>query len=239
MSIRAIEKMYGVGQEKAKFIQSTYYERAFDGRPPAEISQEELDYVLNYRTNFNVGYQRLYKVAQRDPNFNPPQKFTEHHFRKIYDFKDLYMISKEYKEVKNHDLRFVARYANQAWHTDLHYLELLKEEEFQQRYLIGFVDDRSRKLLHFEIINDKEAKTTSYALRNALKKYPPPKTLIVDNGKEFIADFFIETLNEYGIEKHNVHLYTTQENGKVERFWYSIERARVRPLRSSYLISLV
>ena len=74
MSIRAIEKMYGVGQEKAKVIQSTYYERAFNGRPPAEISQEELDYVLNYRTNFNVGYQRLYKVAQRDPNFNPPQK---------------------------------------------------------------------------------------------------------------------------------------------------------------------
>lgn len=82
-----------------------------------------------------------------------------------------------------HDLRFVARYANQAWHTDFHYLELLKEENYHQRYLIGFVDDRSRKLLYYEILNGKSPELTSDVLKKALKIYRPPKTLIIDNGK--------------------------------------------------------
>ena len=77
---------------------------------------------------------------------------TEHHFRKMYDYDDIYSNSRNYREEKKHDLRFVARYVNQAWNTDLHYLDLIKEENYHQRYFIGFFDDRSRKLLYYEIL---------------------------------------------------------------------------------------
>lgn len=237
MSIREIKSTFKVGQEKAQIIQSMYFEKAFNGRKPISISQDEIDYVKNYLENFNVGYQRMAGIAQLDTN--GPKQLNEWKTRKIYDHEDLYLYSEEYRDQKMHDLRFVARYANQAWHTDLHYLDLLPEENFKQKYLIGFVDDRSRKLIYYEIIDNKEAETTSRALMNALKFNQKPKTLIVDNGKEFTADCFIETLNQFGIELHNVHPYTPQENGKVERFWYTIERARTRSLRGSYLRSII
>lgn len=236
-SIRAIKKEYGVGFEKAQYIQSVLYNKEFNGRKPISISQEEVDYVLNYKDNFNVGYQRIAKVAQLDEN--APQGIGEWKVRKIFDYHDLYNYQEDYIPKESHDKRFVARYAGQAWHTDLHYLELLAEENYKQKYLIGFVDDRSRKLLYYEILEDKEAESTTNALLNALKIYSKPKTLIIDNGKEFIAKCFVSALNLYGINKHNVHPYTPEENGQVERFWYTIERAKVRPLRGSYLESLI
>lgn len=89
----------------------------------------------------------------------------------------------------------------------MHYLDLIKEENYHQQYLIGFVDDRSRKLIYYEILSDKSAESTSNALERALRINMPIKTLIIDNGKEFTADCFVKTLEMFGITKHNVHPY--------------------------------
>lgn len=93
MSIREIEKNYKVGQEKAQMIQKMYYDQGFNGRPVA-ISKEEVEYIY-YGTNFKVGYQRMFKVAQKDENFKAPDGKNEHHFRKIYDYDDLYLNSSD------------------------------------------------------------------------------------------------------------------------------------------------
>lgn len=75
---------------------------------------------------------------------------------------------------------------------------------------------------------------------NRIKKWGETITfhsLKVDPNNENISQY--EVLNRFGIVKHNVRPYTPQENGKVERFWYAIERSRVRSLRGSYLESLI
>lgn len=52
-----------------------FLQKEFTGRKPVTISQELYDYDLNNKGNFNVGYQRMAKVAQHD--INPPKKIGE------------------------------------------------------------------------------------------------------------------------------------------------------------------
>ena len=70
---------------------------------------------------------------------------------------------------------------------NLHYLNIFLGENFKQKYLIGFVDYMSRNLIYYEIIDNKEAETTSRPLMNALRFNQKPKTLIVDGDKKFTS----------------------------------------------------
>ena len=48
----------------------------------------------------------------------------------------------------------------------------------------------------------------------------------IDNGGEFIGKEFQMVMEAQGIEEFRIHPYTPEENGKVERFWLTLERAR-------------
>lgn len=63
--------------------------------------------------------------------------------------------------------------------------------------------------------------------------------VISDNGLEFIGSPFYNKLKEHNIELHRTHPYTPQENGKIERWWETLEKAKVQPLREPYLSWLV
>ena len=60
-------------------------------------------------------------------------------------------------------------------------------------------------------------------LNIALQKNSPPHTIVVDNGKEFIGKHFQQVLSDHNIECHRTHPYTPQENGKIERWWKTLE----------------
>lgn len=207
------------------------------GRPKNDISIDVNNYIKNYTSKANVGYKKLTKISQRDPN--SPKDITEWKVRKVYEKEDLYVFLHEYKPDPKqlHPHAFVARYVGQAWHTDLHYLEILNNES--QKYLIAFLDDRSRKIVHYEILDDKSSIATSNALLNALSKNLKPKMIIFDNGKEFVSEQFLRILNNNNIEYHRTHPYTPEENGKIERFWKTIEIAKKFPLRNPYLHWLI
>lgn len=237
MSIKQIEKEFKVGYTKARQIKFNCSGNIFLGRPPLEISQEEVDFIKNYREEANVGFQRMCSITQRDEN--APHKMSEWKCRKIYEHEDLFVYSCDYQIQENkHPKRFVARYAGQAWHTDLHYLKKIPEDD-KQLYLMSFIDDRTRKIIYYEIIPEKSAKYTNKVLLNALennqKFFHHPKTIIIDNGKEFTSQQFQKTLNNFSINDHRIHAYTPEENGKIERFWETLERSATHPLRGEYL----
>lgn len=241
MSIREIKKKFGVGNDKARIIKQNLYGNISikPGRPPETIYQTEYDFVNQYKQNFNVGYQRLYQVTNQKTEC--PKTLTEWKTRKIFDFDDLYVNGSEFKVPNLHEERYIAKYAGQAWHTDLHYSEKYADEHFYQFYLIAFIDDRTRKVLHYEVLPDKTMQSTSLALENAFQKYNPPKTVISDNGKEFTGKDFQDKLKEYGVESHTTSPYTPEENGKVERFWRTIEQSKPRDkrFRGQYLDMII
>ena len=100
-------------------------------------------------------------------------------------------------------------YVNQLWHTDIHYITINNE----RHYLIGFIDDRSRFLLHFEIIPVKTSALASNALLNAIGKHSKPKMITIDNGGEFVGELFQCVLIVYGIKCFRTKPYTPQQNG--------------------------
>lgn len=241
MTIRQIKKEFGVGNEKAHFIKKQLYGdiNISPGRPPSIIYQNEYDYVNQYKQNFNVGYQRLYNVTRQ--KCQCPKTLTEWKVRTIFDYDDLYVTGSEFKVPVVHDERYIAKYAGQAWHTDLHYSKKYADENFHQYYLIAFIDDRTRKILHYEVLPDKSMKSTSSALENALMKYSPPKSMIIDNGKEFTGADFQKVLKNYGVKSHTITPYTPQENGKIERFWRTLEQSKPKEkrFRGKYLDDII
>lgn len=119
------------------------------------------------------------------------------------------------KKVEKYRCRYVACNPNLIWHTDLH--DWKKEDSENREYLIAFIDDFSRKIMHVDIIPNKIAITTSHFLKHALELNGKPFSIWTDNGGEFKAEF-----ERVLIENNIHHVWTAphnpQQNGKVERF---------------------
>ena len=185
----------------------------------SNASPETVSYIQGYKSDYQgVGYQRVAGVAKRKG-----LSATEWNVRKVFGEYNLFNHRKLPKNPNEHNNLFVARYAGQIWHADIHYIRI----DSYQFYLLGFIDDRTRFLVHNEVLVSKDSKTCSEALMRALGKVQHrPKMLTIDNGGEFVGNPFQSVLNANGIEEFRSHLYTPQQNGKIERFWATIERAR-------------
>ena len=86
----------------------------------------------------------------------------------------LYQYEHEFKAKEQERIRYVAKLMGQIWHTDLHEIEDLVirkangEEEHRKQYLVAFLDDRSRFIIHAAIVTNKESMTIAYELLKAL-----------------------------------------------------------------------
>ena len=175
--------------------------------------------IIKYAMQFGVGYQRCCQALKLH-GF----EITEWDTRFAYEVNGLYRFEKEYTPKKSHDSKFIAEYTGQLWHTDLHYLHKQNDSD-ENLYLIAFIDDRTRYLVHAEILSSKSSIFTANALREALKKEPKPYMITIDNGTEFIGEQFQNVLTEFNIQCHRTHPYTPEENGKIERWWKTFDQA--------------
>lgn len=231
---RTMQK-YRIGRKKLHSICQMFdIQIPKQGRPKTPLTQEEIDYIVQYNQKAHVGYITMAGIAKRDPF--APKSLTIWRCHMVYEMEDLYQFLHLYRPTddEDHPNRYVARYINQAWHTDLHYLEKLPEENFIQKYLIAFIDDRSRKIIHYQILDQKTSIFAMNALANAFQKESPPKTMIMDNGAEFQGPFE-DLLHRNNVEIKKTLPYTPQQNGKIERWWDTIERKKTQPLRGKYL----
>lgn len=231
-SQRDIMRKYNVGNRKIKIIAKAANIELPKGRKPRDMTQSEIDFAVQYRNLFHVGYHRTAQAARARGI-----KTTDNNIKKIFLEKDLYCF-KVQKDKKKHLHRFYAKYVGQLWHTDLHYLNKINNIQY---YLIAFIDDCSRYVVHWEIIDEKTSIASALALVHALGKAQKPKMITIDNGGEFIGEEFQSVLKERSIECFRTHPYTPEENGKVERFWLTLERARAegRQLDEGYIGSII
>jgi transposase InsO family protein len=223
VTLEMIRSKFKCRREKihAEFVKHGLQIKTRRGRPHTKITVEQIRGAKEYRLKYNVGYKRLAAAlsAQGIPT-------TTYAAQLIYELEGLYLYEQPYHEEELHTNRFVARYANQLWHTDLHTWEKIESNgEQKQTYLIAFLDDRTRRLMHIEIINDKSMISSSNAFNNALMLNPKPHMLTIDNGKEFIGINFQDILSREDIKQHRIHPGNPEENGKIERFWGTIDRA--------------
>ena len=107
---------------------------------------------------------------------------------------------------------------NMLWHTDW------TTCPFTGKYLIAFIDDHSRFIIHAEYFENATTENTIKALQNAIKKYGKPEAILTDNGTQFTPARtekgpFTHCCEKQGIKHILGRIHHPQTNGKIER-WF-------------------
>lgn len=104
---------------------------------------------------------------------------------------------------------------NQKWQTDISYVKI----GGKQHYLISFIDEYSRYLTSWDLMDSIDGNAVSLAAQQAIDPLPEGVTPIIqsDNGSGYISKEFKMVLSQCGIGHHRIHPHCPEENGIVER----------------------
>jgi len=114
-----------------------------------------------------------------------------------------------------------AQRPDERWGTDIMYLRI----GAGQYYLVTFLDEYSRYLVHWELLTSMDGVSVSLAATTALEKLPQtlegkivaPPEIRSDNGSCYISREFKGVLKEYGLTHQRIKPHCPEENGLVER----------------------
>jgi putative transposase len=118
---------------------------------------------------------------------------------------------------------------NQRWVTDL--MELRVGDGTY--YLVSFMDEYSRYIVHHELLLGMDGISTSLAAQAAIETLPrgedgQPRDkpeIQSDNGSSFIAREFLQVLKEHGLGHHRIRPHCPEENGVIERSFRTLREA--------------
>lgn len=113
-----------------------------------------------------------------------------------------------------------AQRPNERWGTDLMYLRI----GVGQYYLVTFLDEYSRYLVHWELLMDMGGVSVGLAAQTALdkernsweEKQAAPE-IRSDNGSCYVSREFREVLAQNGLSHQRIKPHCPEENGLVER----------------------
>ena len=124
--------------------------------------------------------------------------------------------------------KFEAEHPNDIWQSDvMHGPHLEIDGKKRKTYLIAFIDDHSRLIVHGGFYTSETTRAFMHAFEQALLKRGLPRKLYVDNGSAFRSRQLKHTTASLGIALWHSRAYKPQGRGKIERF--------VKTVRSQFL----
>lgn len=105
-------------------------------------------------------------------------------------------------------------------------------------YLIGMIDDHSRRDMHSEFYFDSTLPRLEDTLRKAVTKYSAPSTLYVDNGKIFVSEQFKLLCARLGIRIKYATPYNCAGKGKIEKYWEYVQKSFIPEIKLRHVKSL-
>ena len=130
--------------------------------------------------------------------------------------------------------KIIKERAGELGHIDCHYLQKAVLPGKKIKYLVAVMDDCTR-LLWAEVVDDITSITVMFATLRCLNMLQGEynirfEEVLTDNGVEFGGkkkgdknQIFERMLMELGIKHRFTRAYRPQTNGKIERFWKTIE----------------
>jgi transposase InsO family protein len=114
-----------------------------------------------------------------------------------------------------------AQRPNERWGTDLMYVRI----GAGQYYLVTFLDEYSRYLVHWELLSDMRGASVSLAAQQALRKernswegkHVVPPEIRSDHGSCYLSREFKIVLGEHGLAHQLIKPHCPEENGLIER----------------------
>ena len=117
--------------------------------------------------------------------------------------------------------RYQRKYRNQLWHSDIKfgpYLPIGDGGKKKQVYLVTFVDDATRFVLHGEFYPVLDQIIVEDCFRKAILKYGIPERVYFDNGGQYRNKWMSRACAKMGIRLLYARPYSPEATGKVERF---------------------
>ena len=117
--------------------------------------------------------------------------------------------------------RFQHKYRNQLWHSDIKYgpyLPIGPDGALKQVFLVVFIDDATRFVLHGQFYPTLDQVIIEDAFRQAIQKYAIPETVFFDNGKQYRTKWMNRACAKMGIRLLYAKPYSPESTGKIERF---------------------
>lgn len=117
--------------------------------------------------------------------------------------------------------RFQRRHRNSLWHSDIKfgpYLPIGPNGAMKQVYLVTFVDDATRFVLHGAFYPTLDQVIVEDSFRAAIQRYGVPESTYFDNGKQYRTKWMTRTCSKLGIRLLFARPYSPESTGKVERF---------------------
>lgn len=124
-------------------------------------------------------------------------------------------------------VRYEREHSMSLWHTDW------KKLTGTNKWLIAYEDDASRMIMAWDTFESPTTEASLEVLYKAIKQYGKPKAILTDRGTQFYASAkdkkaqgeckFQTVLRELGIEHILSGVSHPQTNGKIERFYGTLE----------------
>jgi putative transposase len=116
--------------------------------------------------------------------------------------------------------RFQKRHRNQLWQSDIKfgpYLPIGPNGSNKQVYLVLFVDDATRFVLHGEFYPTMDQSIVEDCFRKSIQQHAVPEAVYFDNGKQYRTKWMGRTCSKLGIRLLFAKPYSPESKGKVER----------------------
>lgn len=136
--------------------------------------------------------------------------------------------------IKEEKRRIIKMNAGELAHVDIHYVakKTVTEIGNQKLYILGIIDDYSR-ICWLEVLENIKAVNVAFCAMDMLLKIKERyniefKEMMSDNGSEFSSRNnmdhpFEKMLSFYNITHRYTKPFSPKTNGKIERFWKTIE----------------
>lgn len=116
--------------------------------------------------------------------------------------------------------RFQRSSRNSLWQSDIKFGPYINGK---QVYMVAFLDDCTRFILHAEFYPVLDATIVEDTFRQALAKYGAPKRVYFDNGKQYRTKVMERACAKLDIRLLFARPYAAESKGKIERFNRTID----------------
>lgn len=106
-------------------------------------------------------------------------------------------------------------------------------------YLIGFIDDHSRRIMHCQFYFESSLTRLEDCLKKAVIKFGTPSALYVDNGRIYISDNFKIICAKLGIKLKYSTPYAPAGKGKIEKYWQFVQSSFVSEIKQYKVSSII
>lgn len=181
----------------------------FPGKPgptPKPILKEEMELVKWFKEQRGCGAVNLEKLMKKQG-----VHISHNRIHSVLKVQGL-ALNEPKKQHSKKWIRYERKHSNSLWHTDYY--------EFNGLQVIAYLDDASRLITGCGVFDNATTENALLVLNQAVKDFGKPKQIISDHGTQFTAGLFQERLKQLGIEHVKARVKHPQTNGKIER-WFS------------------